>query len=197
MTGITFISPYNVNSIMNPVLVQVMALGYFFNFYRNMPVVKKNGVMILTHPCYDEFDPVFHPSYIEFFHRILPETRDSLVLQERYEEEFARDPAYIKMYREGNAYHGVHPFYMWYWGENGRAHVGKVIVVGATNKRVPQILGWETADSMEQALEMAESHVGHKPSITLMHFPPILLADMAGERETVGAKTANATAVST
>jgi lactate racemase len=185
ITGITFISPYNVNSIMNPLLVHVMALGYFFNFYRNMPVVKKNGVLILTHPCYDEFDPLFHPSYIEFFNRILTETRDSCVIQQKYEEEFARDPAYIKMYREGNAYHGAHPFYMWYWGENGRAHVGKIIVVGATNKRVPSILGWDMAATMEEAIEMAESHVGRKPSITLMHFPPILMADVAGVPESI------------
>ncbi|MBI4454692.1 MAG: DUF2088 domain-containing protein [Acidobacteria bacterium] len=185
ITGITFISPYNVNSIMNPLLVHVMALGYFFNFYRNMPVVKKNGVLILTHPCSNEFDPLFHPSYIEFFHRILTETRDSLVMQRKYEQEFARDPSYIKMYRQGNAYHGVHPFYMWYWGENGRAHVGKVIVVGATNRRVPAILGWEVASSMEEALEMAQSHVGHKPTITLLHFPPILMADVSGKPESV------------
>src|SRR5438034_114190 len=185
ITGITFVSPYNVNSIMNPLLVQVMALGYFFNFYRNMPVVKKNGVLILTHPCYDEFDPLFHPSYIEFFNRILTETRDSFVIQQKYEEEFARDRAYIKMYREGNAYHGAHPFYMWYWGENGRAHVGKVIVVGATNQRVPSILGWDTAATMEEAIEMAESHVGRKPSITLMHFPPILMAEVAGVPESI------------
>ncbi len=195
LAGVTYVSPYNVNSIMNPVLVQVMALGYFFNFYRNMPVVKKNGVMIVTHPCYDEFDPVFHPSYIEFFNRILTETRDSRVMQQKYEEEFARDPAYIQMYRQGHAYHGVHPFYMWYWGENGRAHIGKVIVVGANNQRVPSILGWEAAESMEQALEMAESHVGHKPSVTLMHFPPILLADMQGTRETIPARTPLATGV--
>ena len=90
--GITFVSPYNVNSIMNPLLVSVMTTGYFFNFYRNMPVVKKNGVMIVTHPCYDEFDPVFHPSYSEFFNRILTETRDSFVIQQKYEEEFARNP---------------------------------------------------------------------------------------------------------
>jgi len=185
VTGITFVSPYNVNSIMNPILVQVMACGYFFNFYRGMPVVKKNGVLIVTHPCYDEFDPVFHPSYIEFFNRVLPETRDSLVMQKKYEEEFARDPAYIKMYREGNAYHGVHPFYMWYWGENGRAHLGKIIVVGANNRRVPEILGWDTASSMDEALEMAASHVGRPPSVTLMHFPPILLADVAGTPETI------------
>ncbi|HYM11885.1 MAG TPA: lactate racemase domain-containing protein, partial [Bryobacterales bacterium] len=167
--GVPFISPYNVNSILNPLLVQVLALGYFFNMYRHMPVVKKNGVMILTHPLYDDFDPLHHPSYIEFFHRILAETRDSFVLQKKYEEEFARNVEYIRMYRTGNAYHGVHPFYMWYWGENGRAHVGKVIVVGAEDPRVAEILGWETAATMEQALEMAQSHVGRRPSVTLMH----------------------------
>jgi hypothetical protein len=185
ITGITFVSPYNVNSIMNPLLVRVMALGYFFNFYRNMPVVKKNGVMIVTHPCYDEFDPVFHPSYIEFFNRILPETRDSLVMQQKYEESFAKDPAYIKMYREGNAYHGVHPFYMWYWAENGQRHVGKVIVVGADNRRVPTMLGWDAARNMEEALEMAESYVGRKPTVTLLHFPPILMTDVMGQPETI------------
>ncbi|HZS52602.1 MAG TPA: lactate racemase domain-containing protein [Bryobacterales bacterium] len=184
--GIPFISPYNVNSILNPLLVQVLALGYFFNMYRHMPVVKKNGVLILTHPLYDEFDPLHHPSYIEFFHRILPETRDSLVLQQKYEEEFARNPDYIRMYRSGNAYHGVHPFYMWYWGENGRAHVGKVIAVGAENPDVARILGWETAASMEEALDMAQSHLGRRPSVTLMHIPPIGMADVMGSPEIVG-----------
>jgi hypothetical protein len=184
--GIPFISPYNVDSILNPLLVQVMALGYFHNMYRGMPVVKKNGVLIITHPLYDEFHPLHHPSYIEFFHRILPETRDSLELQRKYEAQFARDPDYIRMYRTGNAYHGVHPFYMWYWGENGRAHTGKVIVVGAESQRAAEIMGWETANSFPLALEMAESHVGRKPSITLMHFAPILMADTKGTPESVG-----------
>ena len=183
--GIPFVSPYNVNSILNPILVQVMALGYFFNMYRGMPVVKKNGVMIFTHPLYDEFDPLHHPSYIEFFRRILPETRDSFLLQHKYEEEFARNPDYIRMYRTGNAYHGVHPFYMWYWGENGRAHVGKVIVVGAQSREAARILGWECASTMEEALEMAQSHLGRRPSVTLMHFAPILLADVAGAPQTI------------
>ena len=183
--GIPFISPYNVNSILNPLLVQTLALGYFHNMYRNMPVVKKNGVMILTHPLYDEFDPLHHPSYIEFFHRILPETRDSFELQRNYEAEFAHNPEYIRMYRTGNAYHGVHPFYMWYWGENGRAHVGKTIVVGPENPQVARILGWDCAQNMEEALEMARSFVGRKPSITLMHIPPIGMADVLPASEGV------------
>jgi hypothetical protein len=176
--GIPFISPYNVNSILNPLLVQVMALGYFHNMYRGSPVLKKGGVMIITHPCYDEFDPNHHPSYIEFFNRLLPETRDAMKLRHKYEEEFARNPSYIEMYRRGNAYHGAHPFFMWYWGENGRQHVGKVIVAGAENAHVPKILGWERADSLAEAVAMAKSFVGPSPEITMMHHPPIVMADM-------------------
>jgi lactate racemase len=183
--GIPFVTPYNVNSILNPLLVQVMALGYFHNMYRGMPVVKKNGVLIITHPLYDEFDPRHHPSYIEFFHRLLSETRDSFELQQKYEEEFAHNPDYIRLYRTGHAYHGVHPFYMWYWGENGRAHLGKVICVGAESKQAAQTMGWETASNMEEALEMAQSHVGRKPSITLVKFAPILMADVTGTPEAV------------
>lgn len=155
-----------------------MALGYFHNMYRGMPVVKKNGVLIITHPLYDDFDPLHHPSYIEFFHRILPETRDSAELQRKYEEEFAHNADYIRMYRNGNAYHGVHPFYMWYWGENGRAHMGKVIVVGAESAQAARTMGWDVARNMEEALALAQAHVGHKPSITMMHFAPILMADV-------------------
>jgi hypothetical protein len=176
--GVPFISPYNVNSALNPLLVQVMGLGYFHNFYRGKPVLRKGGVLILCHPCYDTFDPVHHPSYIEFFNRLLPETRDAMVLKHKYEEEFARNPSYIEMYRRGNAYHGAHPFFMWYWGENGRQHAGKVIVAGAENAHVPARLGWEAAESVTEAIAMAKSYVGPSPSITMMHHPPIVMADV-------------------
>ena len=41
ITGIPDISPYNVYSALNPLLVQVMALGYHFNMYRNKPLLEK------------------------------------------------------------------------------------------------------------------------------------------------------------
>ena len=81
-----------------------------------------------------------------------------MTLRHKYEEEFAKNPSYIEMYRRGNAYHGAHPFFMWYWGENGRQHVGKVIVVGAENTHVPEMLGWERADTLAEAIAMARSH---------------------------------------
>ena len=183
--GLPYLCPYNVGSIMNPLLVQCQALGYFHNMYRNMPVIKQGGVMIVAHPLYNEFDPVQHPSYIEFFNRVLPETRDALEMQRRYEQEFAHDQDYIRLYRSGHAYHGVHPFYMWYWGENGRQHVGKVIVLGAESREAAARMGWDTAATMDEALGMARDYLGRTPSITLMHVPPIGLAEMHGEREHV------------
>ncbi len=175
---VPYVSPYNINSILNPILLQVMGLGYFHNFYRGKPVLRKGGALILCHPGHDDFDHAFHPSYIEFFNRLLPETRDSMKLQHKYEEEFARNPSYVEMYRRGHAYHGAHPFFMWYWGENGRNHVGKVILAGAKNAHVPAILGWDRAESLTEAIAMARSFVGPSASMTLMKWPPIVMADV-------------------
>jgi lactate racemase len=171
-------SPYSINSILNPLLVQVMALGYHFNMYRGKPLLKKGGTLILHHPCTDEFDHNFHPSYIEFFNRLLPETRDANVLRDKYEQEFANNPSYVEMYRRGNAYHGSHPFFMWYWGENGRQHVGHVIAAGAENAHVPAMMGWERADNLTEAISLARGYMGNSAQITMLHQPIIAIADM-------------------
>ncbi|MFB6264313.1 MAG: lactate racemase domain-containing protein [Bradymonadaceae bacterium] len=176
--GIPFISPYNVNSIMNPLLVRVMALGYFFNMYRGRPLIREGGTLIVAHPCYDEFDTDHHPSYVEFFNRCLRETRDSQELAETFEEEFANHPNYVQQYREENAYHGVHPFYMWYWCENGADHIGRVIVVGAENDHVPERFGWETAPTMQKALKMARREHGSDADISLVQHPPAVVTDV-------------------
>jgi hypothetical protein len=167
-----------VGAVLNPLLVQVMACGYFFNMNRGVPLVKKGGTLIVTHPCMDEFDPVQHPSYIEFFHRLLPETTDALALHKKYEREFATNPSYVHLYRKGNAYHGAHPFYMWYWGENGRQHLGQIIAVGTENTHVPQLLGWERADTLAEAIDMARGRQGRSAEITLMHHPPMVMAEV-------------------
>jgi hypothetical protein len=176
--GMTHISPYNVNSILNPLLVQVLGQGYYFNLNRGVPLVKKGGAIIICHPAYDEFDPEHHPSYIEFFNRLLPETRDAAVLEQKYEREFAKNPSYVHLYRKGNAYHGAHPFYMWYWGENGRQHVSRTIVAGGENNHVPELMGWERADTLSDAIDMARGSMGRNASISYVHIPPILITDV-------------------
>jgi nickel-dependent lactate racemase len=179
VTGIPYISPYNVNSFLNPLLVQVMAQGYLFNLYRGAPLVKKGGTLIIFHPCTDKFDSTHHAPYIEFVHRLLPETRDAMELHKKYEAKFASNPAYIEMYRSGNAYHPAHPFFMWYWGEAGRQWLGRVIVVGADNEYIPQLLGYETAPNITEALRMAQSTAPRSPEITALHCPPIFMADVS------------------
>ncbi len=178
VAGVPFICPYNVNSIMNPILVQCTGLGYLFNFFRGRPLVRRGGTLILTHPLPDAFQAEHHPSYVEFYDRVLPATRDSFEMEKRFEEEFARNPNYRHMYRHGHAYHGVHPFYMWYWGDAGRAHVGRVIVAGAEDPGVADLLGFETAPTVEEAVAMARCELGAGASVTCLHTPPILIADV-------------------
>ncbi len=174
--GIPFVSPYSINSILNPLLVQVMALGYLYHLYvGGIPLLKDGGSLILFHPCRDEFDERFHPSYIEFFNRLLPESTDSNYLQKKYELEFAQNPDYIRLYREKYGYHGVHPFYMWYWGESGRRKVGQIIAVDAKDKYVPRQMGWKNAADFSEALSMAQKVAPKDPQITFLHLPPMLM----------------------
>jgi hypothetical protein len=182
VTGIPYISPYNVHAFLNPLLVQVLAQGYLFNMYRGKPLVKKGGTLIITHPCTDKFDHEQHAPYIDFVHNLLPETRDAVELHRRFEETFAKSPADIPMCRTGHAYHPAHPFFMWYWGEAGRQHLGRVIVVGADNEYIPKLLGYETADSMDDALYKAKNGEVKSLDITLLHVPPIVMADVAAPR---------------
>ena len=177
--GVPFICPYNVNAPMNPILVRCLTLGYFFNMYRGAPILKQGGVFILTHPLYNEFSPSHHAAYHEFFHRCLSETNDADELQHRYEAEFAHDSAYSEMYRNGYGYHGVHPLYMWYWAENGAKHCGQVIGVGAEDRESARIMGWECADTLAEALEMAQTFLGKRPSVAHVHIPPINMVDVA------------------
>ena len=178
IVGVPFVCPYNVNSIMNPVLVQCTGLGYLFNMFRGKPLVKPGGTMIICHPLRDEFHPEHHPSYIEFFHRCLAETTDAVALEREFEAEFAHNPTYTHMYRYGHAYHGVHPFYMWYWGEPARQHVGRVIAAGCEEPEVAARLGWEAADTLDEAIAMATADHGSSASITYLHLPPLVIADV-------------------
>jgi len=175
--GIPYLCPYNVNSIMNPILVACTGLGYFFNLYRGKPLVRQGGVVIMHHPTPWSFHPAHHPSYIDFFEQVLSQTTDPLEMSKVYEESFATDPWYIHLYRTGHAYHGVHPFYMWYWCAHALEHLGRVIVVGGDPKAVRR-LGFAPATTLDDALELARDVVGPSPTLTHLHTPPLLLADV-------------------
>jgi hypothetical protein len=177
--GVPYLGPYSVHSILNPILFMCLTVGYFFNFYRGKPLVKQGGVYILTYPLHEDFHLIHHPSYIEFYERVLTETIDSKKIEEKYEEEFAYNPKYIDLFRNSYAFHGVHAFYAWYWGCHGFSHVEKVIVVKPKSKRPAEIMGFETADSLSEAIEKAKDYVGNNPSISCYQTPPYLLCDVS------------------
>ncbi len=176
--GLPYVGPYNVNSIMNPILVMCLGLGYFFNMYKGKPVVREGGVLIMTHPTTNEFHPVHHPSYIDFFEQVLPETTDPLEIEARFETSFATDEWYRHLYRTSYAYHGVHPFYMWYWGSHALEHLGQVIVVGGDPATVRR-LGFRPASTLADALEMAADVVGPSPTVTYVKNPPLGMSDVS------------------
>jgi len=176
--GLPSIGPYSVNSMMNPILVQCMTLGYYFNFYRNRPYIRKGGIMILMHPIENKFHMTHHPSYYDFFEDLLPQTRDPKELEQRFEKSYAENERYIDLYRNSYAYHGVHPFYMWYWGAHGASHVGKVIAVNPSSTLAARRLGYEIAPSLDQAIGLARDLAGSDAKLCYFHCPPIMLCNL-------------------
>jgi lactate racemase len=175
--GVPYLGPYNVNSSMNPILATCMGLGYYFNSYRGQPVVRRGGAVILYHPLDEGFNQLHHPSYVDFYEEVLRESTDPAVVGQKYEAQFAQDPWYIHLYRTSHAYHGVHPFYMWYWAAHAMDHVDDVIWVGG-NRKAAARMGFRAATTLLDALEMASDTVGPDPSITYLHNPPHLIADV-------------------
>jgi hypothetical protein len=179
LIGMPSIGPYNVHSILNPILTYCLSAGYYFNFYRNKPLIRKGGVMIIDHPLENKFHKVHHPSYIDFFNDLLPLTRDSKELEIRFERSYAENERYRHLYRFSYAYHGVHPFYMWYWGAHGMAHMGKVIVINPKSAEAAARLGFDTAPSMEAAIAAARDFLGGAPTLSYLHCPPIIMCNLS------------------
>ena len=142
--GLPYICPYNVNSIMNPILVMCLGLGYFFNLYRGKPLVREGGVLIMSHPTPWEFHPVHHPSYIDFFEQVLSETTDPAEIEAELREVVRRGrvvpppvPDELRLPRRPSVLHVV-------LGRHALQHLGRVIIVGGDTRAVRR-LGFKPA----------------------------------------------------
>ncbi|MCZ7643667.1 MAG: nickel-dependent lactate racemase [Planctomycetota bacterium] len=176
VSPIAYVMPYSVHSVMNPILVYAMGLGYNFNFYKGQPVLKKGGTLILNHPMENKFDAVHHPSYIELYEK-LAETADPAKV-DAWSDYFAEKPEYIEKYRFRNAYHGFHAISMWNWGCHGMDHCGQVIVVAPEDPEPARRFGWEVAGSVEEAIAMGRAKHGAGASVSVSHAPPIAMWDV-------------------
>ncbi|MBC7231207.1 MAG: DUF2088 domain-containing protein [Actinobacteria bacterium] len=165
--------PYAAFSRMNPLLAANSALGYVFNLHMRRPLVRDGGMLVLMQPFLPGFNRRHHLPYVEFYEKVLPETRDPREMEVRFEESFADRREYIEAYRHHHSYHGAHPFYVWYWCGLALERLGRVVVVGARRKEVVERLGFEAASSLEEAWHRAEDILGKGYSIAHLAIPPI------------------------
>jgi hypothetical protein len=172
LLGVVNLSPYSVGGYPNPILVANLGLGYLFNLHQGRPLVRRGGTVILCNPCHPRFHPRHHPSYKRFFEQAMAETTDPAELHEHHEQAYAQDEGFRRAYRHANAYHGVHPFFTWFWCCHARAHAGRVIVAGAAEPWAVERLGFEPAASVEQAVDMAREEHGGGMSLTYQMVPP-------------------------
>jgi lactate racemase len=163
-------SPYAAYSFTNPILTLISTgLGYLGGLIE--AVGRPGCTVILATPCPDRWDDEHHPSYREVWDEVLSATRDPFEARERFEPEFARREDYIDRYRHGFGFHPVHGIMALYPLKRLR-HAGRVIVAHAQDRPVPARCGFETAATIEHALEMARDEHGEGFSIALVDYPP-------------------------
>jgi len=128
---------------MNPLILHNLVLGYFYNANSGKPPLKKGGIIIISNPVYEKFDPKQHPSYIDFYD-VLSGKPDIFKLKS-VEKTYLSNKKYSEKYRNSFAYHGTHVLMIYYFSVLGLLNVGRVIVAGAKSRRALKILGFNYA----------------------------------------------------
>jgi hypothetical protein len=151
--GVPDTSPYAIWASVNPILTLIsMGLGYLGGM---IDAAGKPGcTVVMAAAVRDAWDRVHHPSYRDVWERVLTVTRDPYEISARFEGEFARHPAYVDAYRHRFAFHPIHGILATHPLKRLR-RAGRVIVAGPRDPHVPRHLGWEVAESVEEAVARA------------------------------------------
>ena len=161
--GVPDSSPYAIWASVNPILTLIsMGLGYLGGMIE--AAGKPGCTVIMAAAVRDAWDRVHHPSYPDVWERVLPETRDPYEITRRFETEFARHPAHVDAYRHRFAFHPIHGILATHPLKRLR-HVGRVIVAGAPDPHVPRHVGFDVADSVEEAIARAQAIHGPRATI--------------------------------
>ena len=167
--GVPDWSPYAAFSRMNPILTLVSTgLGYLGGMVE--AVGKPGCTVVMATPCPDQWDEVHHPTYREVWERVIPATRDPFEARARFEPELAARPDYLERYRRAFAFHPAHAVMAIYPLKRLR-HARQVIVAGARDPAVPRHLGFLPASRVEEALSLAASMHGGRPTVALVQNP--------------------------
>jgi hypothetical protein len=177
--GLPNMTPYNIGTAMNPLLIHTLVLGYLYNMYNGKSPLKKGGTLIVFNPAYGKFDLKQHSSYRDFYFNIIANNHDMFNLKD-IERKYIENQEYIINYNESYAYHGIHAPIAYYWGVLGYLNVGKIIIAGAKNKEVTEILGFDHAKSLDDAIEKTLKDYGKSCSLAYFFIPPLFISEFKG-----------------
>jgi hypothetical protein len=167
--GIPNWSPYAAFSVMNPMLTMLSTgLGYFGGVIEAMG--KPGCTVILASPVPDVWQHEHHPTHREIWERILPHYRDPFEIVDRFEEDFVHRPEYIYKYRHCYGFHPMHGIMVTHPLKRLR-HAGHVIVAGAENPSLVSHAGFEPAQTVEMAVDMARERHGKDASVAFVKYP--------------------------
>ena len=170
--GLPDLSPYAIGARINPVLVVSDVLGYLWNWFYERPYVKRGGTVIIHNPAFEIFHEEYHVPYRRFYEEVLAETHDPFEMHERFSDNYAKDPYFIDCYRNRYAYHGYHPFTVWYWATYPLRYLSKVILVGPKDDRQARRLGVSWAPNLDDALAMSREATGGDSVIAHTRYHP-------------------------
>ena len=170
--GLPDFMPYSMGTIINPILIARMGLGYLFSNYRDNPLVRKDGILILSNPLYDQCDPIHHPSYVALWNEGFSRTRSAAEMYDLFADEYAHRPEFIHRYRFGYGFHGAHPVQAYTTTEYPKRYLKKIFAAGCTNTNVAEKLEWEPAKNVEEAIKSAAKDLGKDVTVTFVDLPP-------------------------
>jgi hypothetical protein len=176
--GVPDFMPYSMGTIINPILIARMGLGYMFAIYKNRPVVREKGIMILSNPCIDQCDPIHHPSYVELWEKGFDRSRDAAVLYDLFADEYAHRPEFVHRYRFGYGFHGVHPVQAYCTTIFPKKYLSDIYVGGCTDAKVAEKLEWKPFTTVEDAIKEAQKKLGRDMSISYLGLPPFFLPEV-------------------
>ena len=67
---------------------------------------------------------------------------------------------------------------MWYWGAHAMQHLGRVIIVGGDPQAVRRLGFTPGVDAGRRARDGRPTSSAATPTITHLHTPPLLMADV-------------------
>ncbi|MFC1877186.1 lactate racemase domain-containing protein [Thermodesulfobacteriota bacterium] len=167
--GIPNWSPYAAFSVMNPMLTMISTgLGYFGGVIEAMG--KPGCTVILASPVPDVWHHEHHPTHREIWEKILPHYRDPYKIVDLFEEDFAHRPEYIYKYRHCYGFHPMHGIMVTHPLKRLQ-HAGHVIVAGAENPSLVSHVGFEPAQTVEMAIDLARERHGKDSSVAFVKYP--------------------------